>query len=314
MEFKYFEEDKIDLDYICVICHCPLFLPVSNIKCGHTFCKSCIPSLTQCPICRINIISVDFVDAPIIIKKLVNSLKVYCPRCNNTIVERSGLDFHLKTCAILCPFGCGMHFSPALQKTHEENECQNMITKCPAYNLFCDWKGQRRYFQEHIQKCQFIAQSSIITILKNILEEQQREMKEMKNQINAQHTEIKQQKQEIDILKSQVAGLLPSGKGAYNSPALVDNAHEPPLFQYSGASSAFTFNQLFNFNQNAAYSQKYSYEDLKKRPLPGTVDGGILENYLVDADFPKAFNMDKAAFMDLPAWKRKHYKKKAGLL
>jgi hypothetical protein len=63
----------------------------------------------------------------------------------------------------------------------------------------------------------------------------------------------------------------------------------------------------------AAYSQKYSLEDLKKRPLPTTIDAGVLENYLQDSDFQKAFKMDKAAFMALPAWKRGDFKKKAGL-
>jgi len=63
----------------------------------------------------------------------------------------------------------------------------------------------------------------------------------------------------------------------------------------------------------AAYSQKYSFEDLKKRPLPSTVDASVLENYLVEADFQKAFKMDKAAFMALPAWKRNDSKKKSGL-
>jgi len=63
----------------------------------------------------------------------------------------------------------------------------------------------------------------------------------------------------------------------------------------------------------AAYSQKYSFEDLKKRPLPSTVDAGVLENYLQDSDFQKAFKMDKAAFLALPAWKKNDQKKKAGL-
>jgi villin 1/advillin len=63
----------------------------------------------------------------------------------------------------------------------------------------------------------------------------------------------------------------------------------------------------------AAYSQKYSFEELKKRPLPPTVDAGVLENYLADADFPKVFKMDKTAFLALPAWKRNAPKNKAGL-
>jgi len=63
----------------------------------------------------------------------------------------------------------------------------------------------------------------------------------------------------------------------------------------------------------AEYSKKYTYEELKKRPLPTTVDPTLLENYLADAEFQKALNMTKDAFMALPAWKRTDAKKKAGL-
>jgi len=63
----------------------------------------------------------------------------------------------------------------------------------------------------------------------------------------------------------------------------------------------------------AGYEKKYSLEDLKKRPLPTTVDAGVLENYLMDSEFQKAFKMSKDAFMALPAWKRNDAKKKSGL-
>jgi len=93
-QFKYVDEEKIDGDFKCAVCFEPLYIPVSSIKCGHTYCKACIINLSKCPICRADITSNDIIDSAIIIKKYVNSLKVYCPRCNNTY-ERSSLNDHL---------------------------------------------------------------------------------------------------------------------------------------------------------------------------------------------------------------------------
>jgi len=59
--------------------------------------------------------------------------------------------------------------------------------------------------------------------------------------------------------------------------------------------------------------KKYSLEDLKKRPLPAGVDAGLLEKYLQDADFPKAFGMSKDEFSKLQQWKQVQKKKQAGL-
>jgi len=107
----------------------------------------------------------------------------------------------------------------------------------------------------------------------------------------------------------------------------VNSGSEPPLFTaffqgWDGSKSDAYERKLKEIGiaapvdaraNLAAYSQKYSFEDLKKRPLPATVDASVLENYLADADFPKVFKMDKTAFMALPAWKRNDAKKKAGL-
>ncbi|KAL7748597.1 hypothetical protein RI367_006008 [Sorochytrium milnesiophthora] len=58
----------------------------------------------------------------------------------------------------------------------------------------------------------------------------------------------------------------------------------------------------------------YTLDQLRnKQGLPLGVDPAQLETYLSDAEFVKAFNMDRAAFQKLPAWKQKDSKKKVGL-
>lgn len=61
------------------------------------------------------------------------------------------------------------------------------------------------------------------------------------------------------------------------------------------------------------YDKKYSYEVLKSRNFPSSVDPTKLENYMEDGDFQKAFGMSRDAFTKLPKWKQDGLKKTAGL-
>lgn len=63
----------------------------------------------------------------------------------------------------------------------------------------------------------------------------------------------------------------------------------------------------------ADYSKKYSYEDLKNKNIPSTVDQGNLENYLTDDDFQKVFKMSRKDFDAQPKWKKDGAKKAAKL-
>jgi hypothetical protein len=59
--------------------------------------------------------------------------------------------------------------------------------------------------------------------------------------------------------------------------------------------------------------KEFSYEVLRKKPLPVGVDPTLLETYLSDAEFQKVFGMNKSAFQALPKWKQNGAKRKAGL-
>jgi len=196
---QYFEEDKIDNDLLCVICHEPLFIPVSNTRCGHTFCKACIKNIQKCPICRSTVTDSEFIDSPVYMRKLVNSLKVYCPRCNE-IKERGSLNDHLKKCSLLCALGCGMLISLSDQQSHELNECVNTIVKCAGSDVYCDWIGKRSEQLEHERKCVFLAQCKIIYILKHKIEEQSL-------LIGIQNSEIKALKSQVNKLINEVETL-----------------------------------------------------------------------------------------------------------
>jgi len=209
VSFQYLDEDKIDLDYKCAICLCPLFEPVSSIKCGHSFCKSCAVNLKKCPTCVIDTLPSDYIDSPIIIKKFVNSLKVYCPRCNS-IFERSQLPEHINDCPYLCENNCGITISPIYKKNHEDNECPNVIVVCGAKDLFCDWSGKRSELNEHQIKCTFLLQSTIINAFKQqlLLQKQENELQQKKIQ-NQMETEISELKKQIIKLQKELNDISP---------------------------------------------------------------------------------------------------------
>jgi len=63
----------------------------------------------------------------------------------------------------------------------------------------------------------------------------------------------------------------------------------------------------------ADYSKKYSYEDLKNKNLPSSVDQGNLEHYLSDDEFAKVLKMSRKDFEAQPKWKKDASKKAAKL-
>jgi len=63
----------------------------------------------------------------------------------------------------------------------------------------------------------------------------------------------------------------------------------------------------------ADYSKKYSYDDLKNRKVPSSVDQSVLEKYLDDKEFEMVFKMSRDAFDAQPKWKKEGSKKAAKL-
>jgi len=64
----------------------------------------------------------------------------------------------------------------------------------------------------------------------------------------------------------------------------------------------------------AEYHRTYTYDELKAKPPPATVDATRLEEYLSDAEWATVFKgQDRATFAALPKWKKDNAKKAVGL-
>lgn len=55
-DYTYVDEDEINPDLKCIICHQPLMKPFCGKQYGHTFCSKCInkwlKKYSSCPSCR----------------------------------------------------------------------------------------------------------------------------------------------------------------------------------------------------------------------------------------------------------------------
>ncbi len=86
-------EDEIDVELKCAICHQPFREPVSSTRCHHTFCKACINTCLSrerlCPICRTHSDHEHYqpVQSRALLNQL-NRLRVRCDACQTRNIQR----------------------------------------------------------------------------------------------------------------------------------------------------------------------------------------------------------------------------------
>jgi hypothetical protein len=128
-------EDEIDDELKCAICHQPFREPVSSIQCHHTFCKVCINACLNrerlCPICRTysNHERYQPVKSRALLNQL-NRLRVRCDACQAKNIQHD--DF----------------------QGHTQN-CPNWVIPCTAADIRCAWRGMRNQLDNHVRICPF---------------------------------------------------------------------------------------------------------------------------------------------------------------
>jgi len=129
MSYTYINEDQIDPELKCMICHEPFQSPVNCINCGQTYCRQCIDTWYKeqlsCPSCREN----GYLFIPVITRVVINQLNrllVQCSLCQQINIER-------------------IHFSD-----HMYLICPKQIIICTDK---CKWKGHRENLEKHLIKC-----------------------------------------------------------------------------------------------------------------------------------------------------------------
>src|SRR5262249_47067985 len=109
-DFAYVDENPVADDFLCLVCHEPLYVPVID-SCGRLFCRSCVAQTSACPNCR-NALNLSNV-VPLMIKNTLNALQVRCPTCASHI-SRDAVERHFLECEQVCPQQCGAKVKPSL--------------------------------------------------------------------------------------------------------------------------------------------------------------------------------------------------------
>jgi len=129
MTYTYINEDHIDIELKCTICHEPFQLPVNCISCGNTYCQLCIKKWMEqqssCPSCRTTGNAFLPVISRVVLNQL-NRLVVQCTLCQQTNIQRSNFNDHI-SCT-----------------------CPKQIVNCTDH---CGWKGLRENLQAHVIQC-----------------------------------------------------------------------------------------------------------------------------------------------------------------
>ncbi|KAF0979453.1 hypothetical protein FDP41_001796 [Naegleria fowleri] len=120
--FNYVNLDLIDKELACPICFFPFYDPVVHSSCGNTFCRECVNSLSQCPICHEGDFSSEKVTVVKIIRNQLDKLAVFCPMCKN-VVNRGELKNHQeKYCPLRDAYQQVEQMKRDLEKEFEEKK------------------------------------------------------------------------------------------------------------------------------------------------------------------------------------------------
>ncbi|CAF1375382.1 unnamed protein product [Didymodactylos carnosus] len=160
--YVYENEDLINAELKCVICHQPIDNPVST-TCNHTFCKNCITEWYRnhqsCPICRQHISSSDLSPVTLhLVLNQLNRLSVKCTKCNQGNIQRDNYEYHrLQTCQFQCE--CEEIIRQRDMSDHEKI-CRKQFIKCTAAELGCIWTARREELYEHTLTCVLVNSST----------------------------------------------------------------------------------------------------------------------------------------------------------
>ncbi|CAF2844841.1 unnamed protein product [Rotaria sp. Silwood2] len=144
---EYMDEQSIDPNLICSICHKALKDPVCT-PCDHTYGRECITQWfnqndkSSCPICLKMPISInELTQASRPLRNMLDQIRVQCTLCAQTGLQRGNFVDHVNK---ICP---------------------KSTVSCQAADIKCPWKGPRVELQSHISTCVFEPLRPVLSLL-----------------------------------------------------------------------------------------------------------------------------------------------------
>jgi hypothetical protein len=163
---EYMDENSIDPNLICSICHKPFKEPVCT-PCDHTYGRACITHwLTHninysCPMClKQPLLIKDLTQASRPLRNMLDQVRIRCTLCEETGLQRGNFLDHINK---ICP---------------------KATVQCPAADIKCPWKGPRDELNSHVSVCVF---ESLRPVLATLIAENRR----LIDQVGKHENEIK---------------------------------------------------------------------------------------------------------------------------
>ncbi|XP_059178051.1 E3 ubiquitin-protein ligase TRAF7-like isoform X2 [Physella acuta] len=128
---------------LCPICGGLYRDPVINVKCGHTFCKSCIFSITHCPIDNIHCDTNQYVINRLVVGQ-IEDLQIYC---RHGLIKQEDGEWGLDPS--LCP-----QILTLGKRNEHENSCIFAVIPCPNSDQ-CK-SLQRQHLDKHLLECSYV--------------------------------------------------------------------------------------------------------------------------------------------------------------
>ncbi|CAF1485633.1 unnamed protein product, partial [Rotaria sp. Silwood1] len=170
---EYMDEQSIDPNLICSICHKALKDPVCT-PCDHTYGRECITQWlnqndkSSCPMCLKKPISInELTQASRPLRNMLDQIRVQCTLCAQTGLQRGSFVDHVNK---ICP---------------------KSVVPCQAADIKCPWKGPRDELQSHLLTCVFEplrpVLSSLIAQNRQLIDQVQKHDNEIKKLIQQMH-------------------------------------------------------------------------------------------------------------------------------
>lgn len=126
----------------CPVCQKLYQDPVINITCGHTFCRKCVKTISQCPIDGNQCVPTQLVVNRLVVGQL-DDLQIYC---QYGVIEENGN-------LVPDPSGCQQKLHVGSRRSHEDH-CEFAPIPCPNLNSTCG-KFRKSELDEHLKVCVF---------------------------------------------------------------------------------------------------------------------------------------------------------------
>eukprot|EP01103_Thecamoeba_quadrilineata_P008956 TRINITY_DN18668_c0_g1_i1.p1 TRINITY_DN18668_c0_g1~~TRINITY_DN18668_c0_g1_i1.p1 ORF type:complete len:267 (-),score=12.22 TRINITY_DN18668_c0_g1_i1:117-875(-) len=95
-KIRFLEEEKIDREFVCSICHQFFREPFRSVECGHTFCKSCIQNWAAInPICPLDKQQLKTMTFDRAVHNMMENFRVECGQCLEWKGKKSDIRDHL---------------------------------------------------------------------------------------------------------------------------------------------------------------------------------------------------------------------------